>query len=106
MQVLSTLPEHLSSAQVLSGVRVAQPLVSCVVFCRSLFVLLFIILWPLLFVLLRFTDSDYPFGIFKLLFFSIIRYTSREGDDPIHRLIDYNIIFYLYKSLNEMSAIK
>jgi hypothetical protein len=36
-------------------------------FCRSLFVLLvFFLLDIVLYVLLRFTDSDYPFGIFKL----------------------------------------
>jgi len=35
------------------------------VFCRSLFVLLSLFA-IVLFVLLRFTDSDYPFGIFKL----------------------------------------
>jgi len=34
------LPEHLSSPPVLSGVRVARSLVFCVMFCRSLFVLL------------------------------------------------------------------
>jgi hypothetical protein len=51
-QELSTLPEHLSSPPVLSRVRVTRSLVLRV-FCRSLFVL-------------RFTDYDYPFGIFKL----------------------------------------
>ena len=38
-------------------------------FCRSLFVLLYFFFWPLwlmLSVLLRYTDSDCPFGIFKL----------------------------------------
>jgi hypothetical protein len=40
-------------------------------FSRSLFVLLyFFLLIIVLSVLLRFTDSDYPFGIFKLLFCS------------------------------------
>jgi hypothetical protein len=33
-------------------------------FCGSLFVLLLLAI--VLFVLLRYTDSDYPFGIFKL----------------------------------------
>jgi hypothetical protein len=37
---LLTLPEHLWSPQVFCGVRVARSLVFCVVFCRSLFVLL------------------------------------------------------------------
>ena len=38
-QELPTLPEHLSSPSVLSGVRVCRSLVLCVVFCRSLFIL-------------------------------------------------------------------
>ena len=44
---------------------------SCMcMFCRSLFVRLsFYLLAVMLSVLLRFTDSDYPFGIFKLSFF-------------------------------------
>jgi hypothetical protein len=48
--------------QVFSGVRIARFLVFYVVFCRSLFVLLVIVLS----VLFRFTASDYPFGIFQL----------------------------------------
>ena len=47
-QELLALPEHLSSPPVFSGVRVT----------RFLFVLLVIVLS----VLLRYTDSDYPFG--------------------------------------------
>ena len=39
-QELPTLPEHLSSPQVFSGVRVTLSLVFCVMFCRLLFVLL------------------------------------------------------------------
>ena len=34
--------------------------------CRSLFVLLYFFFWPSCCLLLLFTDSDYPFGIFKL----------------------------------------
>ena len=64
---LITLPEHLSSAPVFSGVRVTRSLVLYVMFCRSLFVLLFFFLMAIVLpVLLRFTDSDDPFGIFKL----------------------------------------
>jgi len=52
-----------------SGVRVARSLVVCVVFCRSLFVPLSCFhLTIVLYVFLRFTNSDYPFGIFKLFF--------------------------------------
>ena len=35
----ATLPEHLSSPPVFSGVRVARFLILCVMYCRSLFVL-------------------------------------------------------------------
>ena len=49
---------------VFSGVRVARSLVFCVLFCRSVFVILFLVI--ILSVLLRFTASDYLFGIFKL----------------------------------------
>ena len=52
---------------VFSGVRVAWSLVFCVLFCRSMFVLLFVFgLAIVLFVLLRFMNSDYPIGIFNL----------------------------------------
>jgi hypothetical protein len=52
------LPTHLSSLPVFSGIRVAQSLVLCVVFCRTLFVLFLLtislsVLWC--------TTSDYPF---------------------------------------------
>jgi hypothetical protein len=47
-QELLTLPEHWSLSPVFSGVRVARSFrVSCVVFCRSLFVLLSLFLCPL-----------------------------------------------------------
>ena len=49
-QELPTLPEHMGSPAAFSGARVI----------RSLVFLLAIVLS----VLLRFTDSDYPFGIF------------------------------------------
>jgi hypothetical protein len=49
-----------------SGVRVARSLAICVVFCSPLFVC-YVVLFRLAFVLsvlLRYTTSDYPFGIF------------------------------------------
>ena len=45
-QELLTLPEHLNSPPVFSGVRVTRSLV-LYVFCRSLFVLLYFFFWPL-----------------------------------------------------------
>ena len=65
-QDLLTLPEHLGSPPVFSGVRVTQSLVLCVcyvyVFCPFVLFLLAIVLS----VLLWYMDSDYPFGISKL----------------------------------------
>jgi len=55
-QELHTVPEHLRSHQVFSGVRVARYLVFCVMFCRSLFVLF---LLTIILSALRFTASDY-----------------------------------------------
>jgi hypothetical protein len=52
------LVEPLSLPPVCSGVRVTRSLVLCVMFCRSLFVLFLLAI--VLFVVLRFTDSDYP----------------------------------------------
>ena len=58
-QELLTLLEHLSSPPVFSGVRVTRSLVLCVCFVdRCLSIVLSVLLW--------YTDSDYPFGIFKL----------------------------------------
>jgi hypothetical protein len=59
----ATLPQHLTSPPVFSGVYVTWSLALSVMFCRSWLVLLAIVLS-----VLRFTDSDYPFGIFKLFF--------------------------------------
>jgi hypothetical protein len=44
---LLTLPEHMSSRPVFSGVRVTQCLFFYVVLCRSLFVLLSLFCWSL-----------------------------------------------------------
>ena len=60
-QELHTLPGHLSSPPVFSGVRVTRSLVLYVVFPFVLFLLAIVFS-----VLLRYTDSDCPFGIFKL----------------------------------------
>ena len=54
-QDLLTIAEHMSSSPNFSRVRVARSLVVCVMFCRSLFVLLTNVVLPLLF---RFTVSE------------------------------------------------
>jgi len=46
-QELPTLPEHLSSPPIFSGVRVTRSLVLCVMFRRLLFVLLPFFIWSL-----------------------------------------------------------
>ena len=61
-QELHTLPEHLSSQSVFSGVRATRSLVFCVVFCRSLFALF---LLAIVLSVLKNMVSDYPFDIFK-----------------------------------------
>ena len=59
-QELLTLPEHLSSPQAFSGVRVTQSLALCFVDgCLSVFHLACVLS------VLRFTDADFSFGIFK-----------------------------------------
>ena len=56
-----------SSLPVFSGVRVTRSFLFCVMFCRSLFFLFVLFLLAIvLSVLLRFTDSNYNFSIFKL----------------------------------------
>jgi hypothetical protein len=66
-QELLTSSEHLRSPPVFSGVRVTRSLVlyvcfvdSCLSFCPFSLVIVLSVL--------RYTDSDYPFGIFKLFF--------------------------------------
>jgi len=64
-QELHTLPEHLISHPIFSGVRVTRSLVLCVCLvdrCLSFCPFFFAIV---LSVLLRFMDSDYLFDIFK-----------------------------------------
>ena len=65
---LLTLPEHLSSPPVFSGVRVTRSLILCVISCRSLFVPFILFLLAIVLSVRRFTDFDYPFDNFKLFF--------------------------------------
>ena len=65
-QELLTLPEHLSSPLVFSEVRVTRSLVLYVCFVDRCLSICTFPLAIVLSVLLRYTDSDCPFGIFKL----------------------------------------
>ena len=58
-QKLPTLPEHMTSPPVSSGVRVTRFLIFVYVCPFVLFILAIVLS------VLRFTDSDYPFGIFQ-----------------------------------------
>ena len=72
-QELLTIWEHLRLSAVFSGVRVAKSLVFCVIFCRSLFILLFFFFWPLCCLsFLQFTTSDYHCCIFKLFLYQYL----------------------------------
>jgi hypothetical protein len=109
LQHLPTLPEHLSSPPVFSGVGVARSLVFCAVFvvrCLSLCTFSFghcvgcpstiygfwLLLWFLvaiiLSVLLWFTDSDCPFGFFRL--FLYLGHTLQE----VYNIVSYMDITY------------
>jgi len=64
-QELLTLLEYLRSSPVFSAIRVTRSLVLCVCFVdRYLSFCTFS--FAVLSVLLRYTDSDYPFGILQL----------------------------------------
>jgi len=69
-QELLILPEHPSSTSVFSGIRVTRSLVLCVCVLDSWLFFVLFLLANVLFVLLRFTNSDYPFGIFQLFLLS------------------------------------
>jgi len=65
-QELLSLPENLSSPPVFSGVRVTRSLDLYVCFVDRCLSFCTFFLAIVLSVLLRYTDSDYTFGIFKL----------------------------------------
>ena len=72
-QELPTLPEHMRSPSVLVGFMF---LVLCVLFCRLLFFPLSFFFLAIVLSVLRFTDSDYPFGIFKLFLLRLVYWGS------------------------------
>jgi hypothetical protein len=97
-QELPTLPEHLNSPRF--TVRFVLLDVSFYIFCRSLFVLF---LLAIALSVLRFTDSAYPFGIFKLFletrtkarrtehFHSFVKNTQTLCSKTLH-----NVVFILH----------
>ena len=73
---LLTIPEHrIPFSSGFTGVRVAQSIVFCIMFCRSLFILLFIFHLTSVLSVLRFTASDYHFNSFKLVMTSYKGFT-------------------------------
>ena len=60
---LLTLPELIRSSAVFRVIRVARSSVFCVVFCRSLLVIVLFAI--VLYDLLRFTASGFLFGVFN-----------------------------------------
>jgi len=69
-QELPTLPVHLTSPPVFCGVRVTRSLDLC-------------LLAIVLSVLLRYTDSDYPFGIFQTLLTKHLHNKYKHNHIPI-----------------------
>ena len=64
-QELLTILQYMSSTTIFTEVCVVQSLVFCVAFCKSLFVLF---LLAILLSVLRYTTSDYTYGIIKIFF--------------------------------------
>ena len=71
-QGLLTLLEHLSSPPVFSGVRVTRSLVLYICFVDRCLSFVPFLLAIVLSVLLQYTDSDSPFGIFHLFLLSLM----------------------------------
>ena len=90
-QELPTLPEHLMLSPDLSGVRVARSSVFCVMFCRSLFVILSFFLWSLCYLPffdLRLLITPLVFQIFFFPVYSNILFVSLMTDG-----IDLELVF-------------
>ena len=70
-QELPTLPEHMSSPPVFSGIRVTRSLVLCVCFVDRY---LSFCTFSFGHSVLQYADSDYPVGIFKFLLAILINF--------------------------------
>ena len=91
---LLTSTEHMSSPSDFSGVRVARSLVLCVMFYRWLFVLCLVAI--VISALFQSTDSDYPFGSFKLSLINVRLHVYYIHCDVYHiALFDWLIYFQM-----------
>ena len=88
-----TLPEHLSSPPVFSGVRLSRSLVLYVCFVDRCLSFCTISLAIVLSVLLRYMDSDYPFGIFTLFLRLMDTNAGSQQDNSLNNVVIY--IFFL-----------
>ena len=98
-QELLTLPEHLRSSPGLSGVRVTRSLVLYVCFVDCCLSFCTFLLAIVLSVLLRYTDSDYPFGIFKVFFlgyYQVCYFVLTDGSKCICRILS-GTLFRTYR---------
>ena len=101
---LHTPPDHSRSSLVLIGVRGVLSLVFCVVFCRSLLDRLSLLLdLCTVTVILRFTASDYPFGIYKL--FKIKKDCIEYPGDVIGDVHSLHSIRLQLYTITEMTAL-
>ena len=98
-QELLILPEHLSSPPVFSAIRVARSLVWYVCFVdRRLSFCTFSLLSMLLYVLLWYTDSNFPFGIFTDSNFPFGIFT--DSNFPFGIFTDSNCPFGIFTDSN------
>ena len=106
-QELLTPLEHLCEPpSVVSGVRVTQSLVLytfCICFVDRCSFVRFL-LATVLSVLLRYTDSDYPFGIFKL-FLRLLYHVARRNILILHTMSNISHLYrYLITDKDEISV--
>jgi len=77
-----TLPEHMRSPPVFSGIRVTRSLVLSVCFVDIVVCPLLLFHLVIVLSVLRYTDSDYPFGIFSLFLCPISLDCKHDSDYP------------------------
>ena len=100
-QELLTLPEHLRSPPVFSEVRVTRFLVLCVCFVDRCLSFCTFFLAIALSVLLRYTDSDYRSGIFKL-FLCILKEQLFAWNIFFIDIFEFLFVFHLMSKVYKM----